>query len=102
MYFKKLWNVKSKNPNKAGGIIWGGRGNEFKFNDITRLSYQTNSHSLHDFNEALSLHADFDLVQVLFDVFHLEFYSLQTTLHLTWLLLYSFVFLLYYPQIGVA
>lgn len=97
--------MKSKNPNKTGGIIWGRVGekeNEFKFNDITRLSYQTNSHSLHDFNESLSPRADFDLVQVLFDVFHLEFYSLQTTLHLTWLLLYSFVFLLYYPQIGVA
>lgn len=93
--------MKSKSPNKAGGIIWGGR-TEFEFNDITRLSYQTNSHSLHDFNEALSPHADFDLVQVLFDAFHLEFYSLQTTLHLTTLLLYSFAFLLYYPQIGVA
>lgn len=59
-------------------------------------------HSLHDFNDALSPHADFDLVQVLFDVFHLEFYSLQTTLHLIRLLLYSFVFLLYDPQIGVG
>lgn len=34
MYFKKLWNVKSKNPNKTGGIIGGGegRGGERKMN----------------------------------------------------------------------